>query len=210
MINLNGTEVGILKCTENDKGYNRWTVEGIYPVYFRGGQNGFYIIDNEGDKRSGTSIQDIIDLLTESGVTLEAVLEKPSPESVKTEGSMKVVCKATPRPNWWTVGKVYEVHTSKHRLYLLDDEGDERFLSGQSLEAAIKYQNDYYGTVFEPAYAETSNEDLIERIKKEIERLNTDQENLFGKRDRINGQAIQLGVKARKLEEVLEVLEEYK
>lgn len=146
MINLNGTEVGILKCTENDDGYSWWTVEGIYPVYYRGGHNGFYIIDNEGDKRSGTSIQDVIDLLTESGVTLELVLEQPSPESVKTEGSMKVVCKATPRPNWWTVGKVYEVHTSKHRLYLVDDEGDIRYREDLS-EILDNTKNDY--TTFE-------------------------------------------------------------
>lgn len=146
MINLNGTEVGILKCTGNNDGYSWWTVEGIYPVYYRGGHDGFYIIDNEGDKRSGTSIQDIIDLLTESGVTLELVLEQPSPESVKTEGSMKVVCKATPRPNWWTVGKVYEVHTSKHRLYLLDDEGDNRYREDLS-EILDNTKNDY--TTFE-------------------------------------------------------------
>lgn len=93
MINLNGTEVGILKCTGNNYRYSWWTVEGIYPVYYREGHDGFYIFDNEGDKYTGTSIQDIIDSLTKSGVTLEAVLEQPSPESVKTEGSMKVVCK---------------------------------------------------------------------------------------------------------------------
>lgn len=146
MINLNGTEAGILKCTENDYGHSWWTVEGIYPVYYRGGHNGFYIIDNEGDKRSGTSIQDIIDLLTESGVTLELVLEQPSPESAKTEGSMKVVCKATPRPNWWTVGKVYEVHTNKRRLHLVDDEGDNRYREDLS-EILDNTKNDY--TTFE-------------------------------------------------------------
>lgn len=146
MTNLNGTEVGILKCTGDDGRYGWWTVEGIYPVYYRGGHYGFYIIDNEGDKRSGTSIQDIIDLLTESGVTLEVVLEQPSPESVKTEGSMKVVCKAAPIPNWWTVGKVYEVHTSKHRLYLVDDEGDNRYREDLS-EILDNTKNDY--TTFE-------------------------------------------------------------
>lgn len=146
MTNLNGTEVGILKCTGDDGRYGWWTVGGIYPVYYRGGHNGFYIIDNEGDKRSGTDIQDIIDLLTESGVTLEVVLEQPSPESVATEGSMKVVCKATPRPNWWTVGKVYEVHTSKHRLHLVDDMGDNRYREDLS-EILDNTKNDY--TTFE-------------------------------------------------------------
>lgn len=114
------------------------------------------------------------------------------------------------KDSWWSVGKVYEAYKKQGQEFIVDDEGDERFLAGQTLEEAIIYQKDYYGTVFEPVYVETSDEDLIERIKKEIERLNKDQENLFGKRDRINGQAIQLGVKARKLEEVLEVLEEYK
>lgn len=145
MINLNGTEVGILKCTGNNYRYSWWTVEGIYPVYYREGHDGFYIFDNEGDKYTGTSIQDIIDSLTKSGVTLEAVLEQPSPESVKTEGSMKVVCKAT-SANWWTVGKVYEVHTSKHRLHLVDDEGDNRYREDLS-EILDNTKNDY--TTFE-------------------------------------------------------------
>lgn len=114
------------------------------------------------------------------------------------------------KDSWWSVGKVYTAYKKHGQEFIIDDERDERFLSGQSLEAAIKYQNDYYGTVFEPVYVEPSTEDLIERIKEEIERLNKDQENLFGKRDRINEQAIKLGSKARKLEEVLEVLEEYK
>lgn len=114
------------------------------------------------------------------------------------------------KDSWWSVGKVYKAYKKQGQEFIIDDERDERFLAAQSLEAAIKYQKDYYGTVFEPVYAEPSTEDLIERIKEDIERLNKDQENLFGKRDRINEQAIQLGAKARKLEEVLEVLEEYK
>lgn len=137
-----------------------------------------------------------------------------TPEMLEDKPSGKIVgyrCLDTGgKDSWWSVGKVYEAYKKQGQEFIVDDEGDERFLSGQSLEAAIKYQNDYYGTVFEPVYEETYDEDLIERIKKEIERLNKDQENLFGKRDRINGQAIQLGAKARKLEEVLEVLEEYK
>lgn len=113
------------------------------------------------------------------------------------------------KDSWWSVGKVYEAHKNLRQEFIIDDEGDERFLAAQSLEAAIKYQKDYYGTVFEPVYAETSDEVLIERIKKDIERLNKDQENLIGKRDRINDQIIQLGSKSRKLKEVLEVLEKY-
>lgn len=145
---------------------------------------------------------------------LEGVPWNWTPEMVEDNPSGKIIgyrCLDTGgKDSWWSVGKVYEAYKKQGQEFIIDDESDERFLSGQSLEAAIKYQKDYYGTVFEPVYVETSDEDLIERIKKEIERLNKDQENLFGKRDRINGQAIQLGVKARKLEEVLEVLEEYK
>ncbi|WVS22320.1 hypothetical protein [Enterococcus phage vB_EFaS_ZC1] len=110
---------------------------------------------------------------------------------------------------WWSVGKVYTAYKKHGQEFIIDDERDERFLAGQPLEEAIIYQKDYYGTVFEPVYAEPSTEDLIERIKKDIERLNKDQENLIGKRDRINDQIIQLGSKSRKLKEVLEVLEEY-
>lgn len=147
-------------------------------------------------------------------IDLEGVPWNWTPEMLEDKPSGKIVgyrCLDTGgKDSWWSVGKVYEAYKKQGQEFIVDDEGDERFSAGQSLEAAIKYQKDYYGTVFEPVYVETSDEDLIERIKKEIERLNKDQENLFGKRDRINGQAIQLGVKARKLEEVLEVLEEYK
>lgn len=137
--------------------------------------------------------------------TPEMLVEKPSGKIIGYR------CLDTGgKDSWWSVGKVYEAHKNLRQEFIIDDEGDERFLAGQSLEAAVKYQNDYYGTVFEPVYAETSDEDIIERIKEEIKRLNKDQENLFGKRDRINDQAIQLGSKARKLEEVLEVLEKYK
>lgn len=147
-------------------------------------------------------------------IDLEGVSWNWTPEMLVDKPSGKIIgyrCLVTGgKDSWWSVGKVYTAYKKHGQEFIIDDERDERFLSGQSLEAAIKYQNDYYGTVFEPVYAEPSTEDLIERIKEEIERLNKDQENLFGKRDRINGQAIQLGAKARKLEEVLEVLEEYK
>lgn len=139
---------------------------------------------------------------------------EPAPEKLVDKPSGKIIgyrCLNTGgKDSWWSVGKVYKVYKKHEREFIIDDERDERFLAAQPLEAAIKYQKDYYGTVFEPVYAEPSTEDPIERIKKDIERLNKDQENLFGKRDRINEQAIKLGSKARKLEEVLEVLEEYK
>lgn len=136
-----------------------------------------------------------------------------TPEMLEDKPSGKIIgyrCLDTGgKDSWWSVGKVYEAYKKQGQEFIVDDEGDERFLAGRSLEETIKHLNDSYGTAFEPVYAETSTEDLIERIKEKIERLNKDQENLFGKSDRIHGQAIQLGSKARKLEEVLEVLEEY-
>lgn len=147
-------------------------------------------------------------------VDLEGVPWNWTPEMLVDKPSGKIIgyrCLNTGgKDSWWSVGKVYKVYEKHEREFIIDDERDERFLAAQPLEAAIKYQKDNYGTVFEPVYAEPSTEDLIERIKKDIERLNKDQENLFGKRDRIHDQVIQLGSKARKLEEVLEVLEEYK
>lgn len=147
-------------------------------------------------------------------VDLEGVPWNWTPEMLVDKPSGKIIgyrCLNTGgKDSWWSVGKVYKVYEKHEREFIIDDERDERFLAAQPLEAAIKYQKDNYGTVFEPVYAEPSTEDLIERIKEEVKRLNKDQENLFGKRDRINEQAIQLGSKARKLEEVLEVLEEYK
>lgn len=138
---------------------------------------------------------------------------EPAPEKLVDKPSGKIIgyrCLNTGgKDSWWSVGKVYKVYEKHEREFIIDDERDERFLAAQPLEAAIKYQYDYYGTVFEPVYAETSDEDLIERIKKDTERLNKDLENLIGKRDRINDQIIQLGSKSRKLKEVLKVLEKY-
>lgn len=145
--------------------------------------------------------------VSENGkIDLEGIIWNWTPEMLVDKPSGKIIgyrCLDTGGKDfWWSVGKVYTLYKKQGQEFIIDDERDERFLALQSL-------NDYYGTVFEPVYAEPSTEDLIERIKEDIERLNKDQENLFGKRDRINDQAIQLGSKSRKLKEVLEVLEKY-
>lgn len=146
-------------------------------------------------------------------INLEGIQWNWTPEMLADKPSRKIIgyhCLDTGgRDSWWTVGKVYKVYKKQGQEFIIDNERDERFLDGQSLEVAIKHQNDYYGTVFEPVYAEPFTEDLIERLKKEIERLNKDQENLFGKRDRINEQANQLGSKARRLEEAKALIEKY-
>ncbi|BAM20915.1 cytidine deaminase [Enterococcus phage BC611] len=156
----------------------------------------------------------IVASVTENGkIDLDGVPWNWTPEMLVDKPSGKIIgycCLDTGgRDSWWTAGKVYKVYKKQGQEFIIDDERDERFSAAQSLETAIKHQKDYYGTVFEPVYAETSDEDLIKRIKKDIERLNKDQENLIGKRDRINDQIIQLGSKSRKLKEVLEVLEKY-
>ena len=146
-------------------------------------------------------------------IGLEGIQWNWTPEMLVDKPSGKIIgyrCLDTGgRDSWWTVGKVYKAYKEQGQEFIIDDDGDERFSEAQSLEAEIKYQNDCYGIVFEPVYAETSDEVLIERIKKDIERLNKDLENLIGKRDRINDQIIQLGSKSRKLKEVLKVLEKY-
>ncbi|AQT27648.1 hypothetical protein EFP10_13 [Enterococcus phage EF-P10] len=139
---------------------------------------------------------------------------EPAPEKLVDKPSGKIIgyrCLNTGgKDSWWSVGKVYELTNYQGAKVIVDDEGDPRFIGGKTLPEIMEYLKERYGIVFEPVYTEPSTEDLIERIKEEVKRLNKDQENLFGKRDRINDQAIQLGSKARKLEEVLEVLEKYK
>lgn len=147
-------------------------------------------------------------------VDLEGVPWNWTPEMLEDKPSGKIVAyrclKNGGKDNWWTEGKIYEVFREGGQEGITDNEGDERFFWQRPFSEFLEYLRDDYGAEFIPIYEKAGDEDLIERIKKEIERLNKDQENLFGKRDRINGQAIQLGVKARKLEEVLEVLEKYK
>lgn len=147
-------------------------------------------------------------------IGLEGIFWNWTPEMLVDKPSGKIIgyrCLNTGgKDSWWSVGKVYELTNYQGAEVIVDDEGVPRFIGGKTLPEIMEYLKERYGTVFEPVYVEPSTEDLIERIKEEIERLNKDQENLFGKRDRIHDQAIQLGSKARKLEEVLEVLEEYK
>lgn len=155
----------------------------------------------------------IVASVTENGkIDLDGVHWNWTPEMLVDKPSGKIIgyrCLDTgDRDSWWTVGKVYKVYKKQGQEFIIDDERDERFLSGKSLEAA-KLMPEIDGTVFEPVYAEPSTEDLIERLNKDIERLNKDQENLFQKRDRINEQAIQLGSKARRLEEAKALIEKY-
>lgn len=195
--------VGKILCKHVEEDFGIWTEGAVYKVYKR--PDRILLYDDYQNTRLSKSIESFIEEMSKGCVIFEEVKD-----TKRVNPNVLRCVEAGDYGDWWTSGKLYPITHERTHVYIVDDEGDERFLAGQTLEEAIIYQKDYYGTVFEPVYAETSDEDLIERIKKEIERLNKDQENLFGKRDRINGQAIQLGVKARKLEEVLEVLEEYK
>ena len=147
-------------------------------------------------------------------IDLDGVPWNWTPELLVDKPSRKIIgyrCLDTGgKDSWWSVGKVYEVTKYQGAEAIVDDEGDARCFGSTTLPTLMEYLKERYETVFEPVYAEPFDEDLIERIKNEIERLNKDREKLFGKRDRINDQIVQLSSKSHKLKEVLEVLEKYK
>ena len=118
----------------------------------------------------------------------------------KAKAGMKVLCIDTER-NWWTAGKEYVIHGNvdddQEDLHLCDNDGTRWYMTYYDFPNSAKFE------ILDPK------ESPIEKLEKEIERLNKEQEHLLAKRDRVNKQAIQLGAKARKLEEEKAVLEKY-
>lgn len=118
----------------------------------------------------------------------------------KAKAGMKVLCIDTER-NWWTAGKEYvikgNVDDDQEELHLCDNDGTRWYMTYYDFPNSAKFE------ILDPK------ESPIEKLEKEIERLNKEQEHLLAKRDRVNKQAIQLGAKARKLEEEKAVLEKY-
>lgn len=130
--------------------------------------------------------------------------ERLTKENIK-EG-LKVVCvKNSYGPHqYFTVGKEYEVVRGNYDVLGIadDDEGKpDKFI----WDSAIFYEDQF---VFELA-EEPSKKVALEALDNKIRELNNHQLELFQKRDRINEQAVQLGSKARRLEEAKALIEKY-
>ncbi|UQT00874.1 hypothetical protein [Enterococcus phage vB_OCPT_SDS2] len=191
--------------------------DGCFSLWERGSvhelikRDGKLII--EGDDTLGRTLRDECDILNylngESYVKMEVVEEgimKSTGERLtrdKIKEGMKVVCvKSTYEPQrYFTVGKEYEVVMGNCGDLGIEDNDGEGFI----WDCAIFNEDQFVFELLE----EPSEKASLKALDSKIRELNNHQQELFQKRDRINKQAIQLGSKARRLEEAKALIEKY-
>lgn len=192
----------------DDGYYSIWETGSVHELIKR---NGVLLI--EGDDTLGRSAREeqaILEYLNgESYVRMEVVEEgimKSTGERLTRDNikeGMKVVCvKNTYEPHrYFTVGKEYEVVMDNCGDLGIEDNDDEGFIWDNAI-----FNEDQF--VFE-LLEEPSEKAALKALDSKIRELNNHQQELFQKRDRINEQAIQLGSKARRLEEAKALIEKY-
>lgn len=192
----------------DDGCYSIWETGSVHELIKR---NGVLLI--EGDDtlgRTSREEQDILNYLNrEAHVKMEVVEEgimKSTGERLTRDNikeGMKVVCvKNTYEPHqYFTVGKEYEVVMDNcGDLGIEDNDGE-----GYIWDTAIFNEDQFVIELLE----EPSEKAALKALDSKIRELNNHQLELFQKRDRINEQAIQLGSKARRLEEAKALIEKY-
>lgn len=192
----------------DDGCYGIWETGSVHELIKR---NGVLLI--EGDDtlgRTSREEQDILNYLNrEAHVKMEVVEEgimKSTGERLTRDNikeGMKVVCvKNTYEPHqYFTVGKEYEVVMDNcGDLGIEDNDGE-----GYIWDTAIFNEDQFVFELLE----EPSEKAALKALDSKIRELNSHQLELFQKRDRINEQAIQLGSKARRLEEAKALIEKY-
>lgn len=196
----------------DDGYYNVWETGSVHELIKR---NGVLLI--EGDDTLGRTPreeQDILNYLNGEALVKMEVVDKGIMKSTgerltidNIKEGMKVVCvKNTYRPHrYFTVGKEYEVVMGNcGNLGIADDDGEGK--SDKFIWDTAIFNEDQF--VFE-LLEEPSKKDALKALDNKIRELNNHQLELFQKRDRINEQAIQLGSKARRLEEAKALIEKY-
>ncbi|WLG15270.1 hypothetical protein [Enterococcus phage PEF7b] len=192
----------------DDGCYSLWEVGSVHELIKR---NGVLLI--EGDDtlgRTSREEQDILNYLNrEAHVKMEVVEEgimKSTGERLTEDNikeGMKVGCvkNAFEPHKYFTVGKEYEVVRNKCGYLGIEDDDDGGFI----WDSAIFNEDRFVFEILE----EPSEKVALKALDSKIRELNNHQLELFQKRDRINEQAIQLGSKARRLEEAKALIEKY-
>lgn len=170
----------------------------------------------DGDDELGRGIRNSDDILNylnlEYPVKMEVVEEgimKSTGERLTIDNikeGMKVICvKNAYEPHrYFTVGKEYEVVMDNWGE--LGIEEDDKGQPNKFIWDTAIFNEDQF--VFE-ILEEPSKKASLKAFDNKIRELNNHQLELFQKRDRINEQAIQLGSKARRLEEAKALIEKY-
>ena len=189
-------------------GFDFWEEGSVHEVIKR---NGTLIIDY--DDTLGRVIRNSDDILSylnlEYPVKMEVVEEgimKSTGERLTEDNikeGLKVVCvkNAFEPHKYFTVGKEYEVVRNKCGYLGIEDDDDGGFI----WDSAIFNEDRFVFEILE----EPSEKVALKALDSKIRELNNHQLELFQKRDRINKQAIQLGSKARRLEEAKALIEKY-
>lgn len=189
-------------------GFGFWEEGSVHEVIKRNGK--LLIADDDALGRCTREEQDILNYLNgEAEVKMEVVEEgimKSTGERLTKSNikeGMKVVCvKNTYEPHqYFTVGKEYEVVMDNCGDLGIEDNDGEGFIWDNAI-----FKEDQF--VFE-ILEEPSEKASLKALESKIRELNNHQQELFQKRDRINKQAIQLGSKARRLEEAKALIEKY-
>lgn len=192
----------------DDGCYSLWEVGSVHELIKRDGK---LII--EGDDNLGRTLRDECDILNylngEAHVKMEVVEEgimKSTGERLTEDNikeGMKVGCvkNAFEPHKYFTVGKEYEVVRNKCGYLGIEDDDDGGFI----WDSAIFNEDRFVFEILE----EPSEKASLKALESKIRELNNHQQELFQKRDRINKQAIQLGSKARRLEEAKALIEKY-
>lgn len=188
--------------------FDFWEEGSVHEVIKR---NGTLIID--GDDTLGRGFRNEWDILRYLNGEAEVKMEVVEEGIMKSTGErltksnikegMKVVCvKSTYEPQrYFTVGKEYEVVMGNCGDLGIEDNDGEGFI----WDCAIFNEDQFVFELLE----EPSKKDALKALDNKIRELNNHQLELFQKRDRINEQAIQLGSKARRLEEAKALIEKY-
>lgn len=108
--------------------------------------------------------------------------------------------------DFWEEGSVHEV--IKRNGTLIIDYGDTLGRGIRNSDDILSYLNLEYPVKME-VVEEPSEKAALKALDNKIRELINHQLELFQKRDRINKQAIQLGSKARRLEEAKALIEKY-
>ena len=189
-------------------GFDFWEEGSVHEVIKR---NGTLIIDY--DDTLGRVIRNSDDILSylnlEYPVKMEVVEEgimKSTGERLTEDNikeGLKVVCvkNAFEPHKYFTVGKEYEVVRNKCGYLGIEDDDDGGFI----WDSAIFNEDRFVFEILE----EPSEKAALKALDSKIRELNNHQLELFQKCDRINEQAIQLGSKARRLEEAKALIEKY-
>jgi len=192
----------------DDGYYSIWETGSVHELIKRDGK---LII--EGDDTLGRTLRDECDILNylngEAHVKMEVVEEdimKSTGERLTRDNikeGLKVVCvkNAFEPHQYFTVGKEYEVVRNRCAYLGIEDDDDGGFIWDNAI-----FNEDRF--VFE-LLEEPSEKATLKALDSKIRELNNHQLELFQKRDRINEQAIQLGSKARRLEEAKALIEKY-